>query len=505
MRDIISWRDIVADAGGDHAAAQSVFDVRYQHPEPLKRKSGSVVTGKLGKSAYVAVLRANTNDMPRFVGNVHAVVGQKEGAATALWGGFDLAASADYATITRFMQDYANHGRSIAELLPRELLHRSTPHEVYMHVGDGWGYIAQTRAHTYQNKRGMNATRIDFSAKRSIVVPHSTLFGLEAITEDELSRRLVSDFAILIAQQALVFSRNLSNRLRLPVNVRHEGIRGDLKFHYLDSKKIENKNGFDNIEGAKLDDYFSGYQRLKDELTEAIIEPIVYAEELKEHGIKAPQTLLLAGDPGVGKTTIAHAIAKVLDAEMREVKVADINTKYVGESEKWIAQLCEDIAARSGLQILFIDELDGAIKSGNPGSDTSFTKALSLSLDQLKEEKEDVLIIFVTNDEEDIPEFLKRPGRIDKRIYVEKPNERDLAVIFCDILSKHTNSQGLVDYPYEEFARLAYAKGMTGAGVRQILEDLARKKVLQKVKSQALEVEKIAASDVVKAVEEFGH
>ncbi len=189
-------------------------------------------------------------------------------------------------------------------------------------------------------------------------------------------------------------------------------------------------------------------------IRDAVELPFLYAELFQEHQLEAPKGVLLYGPPGCGKTLIAKAVAKSLADKVKErtgrqdahsyflnIKGPELLNKYVGETERQIRQIFQRAKERSeeGLPVIvFFDEMDSIFRTRGSGisSDVESTIVPQLlsELDGVETLK-NVIVIGASNREDLIDPAILRPGRLDVKIKIERPNAAQAA----DIMSKYLN------------------------------------------------------------------
>lgn len=189
-------------------------------------------------------------------------------------------------------------------------------------------------------------------------------------------------------------------------------------------------------------------------IRDAVELPFLYAELYQEHQLEAPKGVLLYGPPGCGKTLIAKAVAKSLADKVRErtgrpdahsyflnIKGPELLNKYVGETERQIRQIFQRAKERSeeGLPVIvFFDEMDSIFRTRGSGisSDVESTIVPQLlsELDGVETLK-NVIVIGASNREDLIDPAILRPGRLDVKIKIERPEPSQAA----DIMSKYLN------------------------------------------------------------------
>ena len=189
-------------------------------------------------------------------------------------------------------------------------------------------------------------------------------------------------------------------------------------------------------------------------IRDAVELPFLYAELFHEHQLEAPKGVLLYGPPGCGKTLIAKAVAKSLADKVRErtgrqdahsyflnIKGPELLNKYVGETERQIRQIFQRAKERSeeGLPVIvFFDEMDSIFRTRGTGisSDVESTIVPQLlsELDGVETLK-NVIVIGASNREDLIDPAILRPGRLDVKIKIERPDAAQAA----DIMAKYLN------------------------------------------------------------------
>ena len=189
-------------------------------------------------------------------------------------------------------------------------------------------------------------------------------------------------------------------------------------------------------------------------IRDAVELPFLYAELFHEHQLEAPKGVLLYGPPGCGKTLIAKAVAKSLADKVRErtgrkdahsyflnIKGPELLNKYVGETERQIRQIFQRAKERSeeGLPVIvFFDEMDSIFRTRGTGisSDVESTIVPQLlsELDGVETLK-NVIVIGASNREDLIDPAILRPGRLDVKIKIERPDREAASDIFNKYLT----------------------------------------------------------------------
>ncbi|MEX2202904.1 MAG: proteasome ATPase [Actinomycetota bacterium] len=218
-------------------------------------------------------------------------------------------------------------------------------------------------------------------------------------------------------------------------------------------------------------------------IRDAVELPFLYAELFAEHQLEPPKGVLLYGPPGCGKTLIAKAVAKSLADKVRErtgredahsyflnIKGPELLNKYVGETERQIRQIFQRAKERSeeGLPVIvFFDEMDSIFRTRGSGisSDVESTIVPQLlsELDGVETLK-NVIVIGASNREDLIDPAVLRPGRLDVKIKIERPDAEQAA----DIMVKYLNPE--VPIHPDEIDKAGEVKAATSRMIQQTID-----------------------------------
>ncbi|HUP99503.1 MAG TPA: proteasome ATPase [Aeromicrobium sp.] len=187
-------------------------------------------------------------------------------------------------------------------------------------------------------------------------------------------------------------------------------------------------------------------------IRDAVELPYLYPDVFIEHKLKPPKGVLLYGPPGCGKTMIAKAVAASLAKKVSEktgeegrsyflnIKGPELLNKYVGETERHIRlvfQRAREKASEGTPVIVFFDEMDSLFRTRGSGvsSDVENTIVPQLlsEIDGV-EGLENVLVIGASNREDMIDPAILRPGRLDVKIKIERPDAEAARDIFSKYL-----------------------------------------------------------------------
>jgi proteasome-associated ATPase len=188
-------------------------------------------------------------------------------------------------------------------------------------------------------------------------------------------------------------------------------------------------------------------------IKDAVELPYLYADYYKEHKLTPPKGVLLYGPPGCGKTMIAKAVANNLAEKISEkrgekikgyflnIKGPELLNKYVGETERKIREIfvkAKEKAAEDVPVIVFFDEMDALFRTRGTGIssdvETTIVPQLLAEIDGVEGLK-NVIVIGASNRQDLIDPAILRPGRLDVKIKIERPDQAAAGDIFRKYLT----------------------------------------------------------------------
>jgi proteasome-associated ATPase len=283
------------------------------------------------------------------------------------------------------------------------------------------------------------------------------VMDFEQVGEVVMFKELLAD-----GERALVIGHTDDERIvRLAETLRGVQIRAG------DSLMLETRSGyvFEKIPKAEVEelvleevpdiDYanIGGLSGQIELIRDAVELPYVHQELFREHDLRPPKGILLYGPPGCGKTLIAKAVANSLAKKVAEVtgrpegksfflniKGPELLNKYVGETERHIRLVFQRAREKAGEGvpvIVFFDEMDSLFRTRGSGvsSDVENTIVPQLlsEIDGV-EGLENVIVIGASNREDMIDPAILRPGRLDVKIKIERPDAEAARDIFSKYL-----------------------------------------------------------------------
>ena len=222
-------------------------------------------------------------------------------------------------------------------------------------------------------------------------------------------------------------------------------------------------------EGIKFTDV-AGEDEAKENLTE-IVDYLHNPDKYREIGASMPKGILLVGPPGTGKTMLAKAVAGEANVPFFSMSGSEFVEMFVGMGASKVRDLFRQAKEKAPC-IVFIDEIDaiGKKRDGNMGGNDEREQTLNQLLAEMDgfDSSKGIFILAATNRPEVLDKALLRPGRLDRRITVDRPDKKG-RIETLKVHSKDVLMDDTVDF--DEIAMAT--SGLVGSDLANIINEAA--------------------------------
>lgn len=383
----------------------------------------------------------------------------------------------------------------LAEVLLREKEYAAAA-EQYSEVlrrsyGNGKARLGLAEAYFYQQK--YSAAIIIYEELYPNLPSDAMVFFVKCLIKEHSLQQAVEVYQKVIALNPEFRDEEIDAQLR----VSGGGVQGGEFDDEDDDLDLERSSGSYFLEKPTINfSHVGGMTRIKDEISMKIIQPLKNPDLYKAFGKKVGGGILLYGPPGCGKTYIAKATAGEIHAKFINIGLHDILDMWIGNSEKNLHGIFE-LARKNAPCVLFFDEVDAMGASRSDLRQSAMRHVINqflAEMDGVESDNEGVLILAATNAPWSVDAAFRRPGRFDRVIFVEPPDEAAREEIIQAMLK---------DKPVKDIDTRKVAKetpDYSGADIKAMIDIAVEDKLRESMASGNLQP--LGTKDLLKAAKQ---
>lgn len=384
----------------------------------------------------------------------------------------------------------------LAEVLLREKMYEESAAQYSDVLGRSYGntkaQLGLAEAYFYQQK--YSAVIIIYEELYPNLPTDAMVFFVKSLMRENSLQQAVEVYQKVIALNPGFTDDEIDGKLRMS-NTSGQSADGD---ELLDDEGDATSNGGTYfLEKPTVDfSHVGGMKRIKDEISMKIIQPLKNPDLYKAFGKKVGGGILLYGPPGCGKTFIAKATAGEIHAKFISIGLHDILDMWIGNSEKNLHGIFE-LARKNAPCVLFFDEVDAMGASRADLRQSAMRHVINqflAEMDGVQSNNEGVLILAATNAPWSVDAAFRRPGRFDRVIFVEPPDEQAREEIIAAMLK---------DKPVENIDVRKLAKetpDYSGADIKAMIDIAIEDKLRDSMASGSLQP--LGTKDLLKAAKQ---
>jgi SpoVK/Ycf46/Vps4 family AAA+-type ATPase len=336
----------------------------------------------------------------------------------------------------------------------------------------------------YYHQQKYSAAIVIYEQLQEKLSPPDQLMFVKCLIKENSLSQAIDIYQQLLALNPEFRDDDIDVQLRIPSASEPEIYElADDESYFMEKPKIK----FEDV---------GGMERVKQEISMKIIQPIKNPDLYKAFGKKIGGGILLYGPPCCGKTFVAKATAGEIDAKFINIGLHDILDMWIGNSEKNLHEMFE-LARRNTPCVLFFDEVDAMGASRNDLKQSAMRHVINqflAELDGVENDNEGVLILAATNAPWSVDPAFRRPGRFDRIIFVEPPDETARE----EILKSHLKEKPVADIDTRKVA--AAAIDYSGADLKAVIDIAVEDKLRESMSKGVLQP--ITTKDLLKAIKQ---
>jgi len=379
----------------------------------------------------------------------------------------------------------------LADLMLNEKMYAEAAQHFGQVLQKSYGNVkAQTGlANCYYNTGKFSAAIIIYEQLQNQLSTDDNIRFVKCLIRENSMHEAGAIYQKIIAANPSFKDEEIDNYLRMPshagsaTNDADDEMAGEDNLYFMEKPAVK----FSDV---------GGMERIKNEISLKIIQPLKNPALYKAFGKKTGGGILLYGPPGCGKTFIAKAAAGEIDAKFINIGLHDILDMWIGNSEKNLHGIFE-LARQNTPCVLFFDEVDAMGASRSDLKQSAMRHVINqflAEMDGVGAGNEGVLILAATNAPWSVDAAFRRPGRFDRVIFVEPPDEKSREEILKSVLL----GKPVGDIDIKKVAQAI--PDYSGADINAII-DIATEEKLQ-ASMEAGSIQPINTKDLLKAAKQ---
>ena len=379
----------------------------------------------------------------------------------------------------------------LADLMLNEKMYAEAAQHFGQVLQKSYGNVkAQTGlANCYYNTGKFSAAIIIYEQLQNQLSTDDNIRFVKCLIRENSMHEAGAIYQKIIAANPSFKDEEIDNYLRMPshagsaTNDADDEMAGEDNLYFMEKPAVK----FSDV---------GGMERIKNEISLKIIQPLKNPALYKAFGKKTGGGILLYGPPGCGKTFIAKAAAGEIDAKFINIGLHDILDMWIGNSEKNLHGIFE-LARQNTPCVLFFDEVDAMGASRSDLKQSAMRHVINqflAEMDGVGAGNEGVLILAATNAPWSVDAAFRRPGRFDRVIFVEPPDEKSREEILKSVLQ----GKPVGDIDIKKVAQAI--PDYSGADINAII-DIATEEKLQ-ASMEAGSIQPINTKDLLKAAKQ---
>jgi len=379
----------------------------------------------------------------------------------------------------------------LADLMLNEKMYAEAAQHFGQVLQKSYGNVkAQTGlANCYYNTGKFSAAIIIYEQLQNQLSTDDNIRFVKCLIRENSMHEAGAIYQKIIAANPSFKDEEIDNYLRMPshagsaTNDADDEMAGEDNLYFMEKPAVK----FSDV---------GGMERIKNEISLKIIQPLKNPALYKAFGKKIGGGILLYGPPGCGKTFIAKAAAGEIDAKFINIGLHDILDMWIGNSEKNLHGIFE-LARQNTPCVLFFDEVDAMGASRSDLKQSAMRHVINqflAEMDGVGAGNEGVLILAATNAPWSVDAAFRRPGRFDRVIFVEPPDEKSREEILKSVLL----GKPVGDIDIKKVAQAI--PDYSGADINAII-DIATEEKLQ-ASMEAGSIQPINTKDLLKAAKQ---